>query len=161
VPLRTQTPEWDPAFTAAYFDHYGLYAFGRQPEAIQWDLAQLAGSLSLVTEAPPLSDMLAEGLPARYARHRALAALVQEWAKRRFALFAEEGYASHTLTCVANTGGISVADLNKELGRQAAAISNGYGDLKEKTFRIAHMGDTQEWEIRGLLATIDRILKLT
>jgi aspartate aminotransferase-like enzyme len=79
----------------------------------------------------------------------------------RFALFAEEGFASDTLTCVANTRGISVADLNKELGRQAAAISNGYGDLKEKTFRIAHMGDTQEWEIRGLLATIDRILKLT
>src|SRR6185503_1855974 len=53
------TPEWDPEFTAAYFDHYGLYAFGRQPEAIHWDLAQLAGCLSLVTEAPPLSDMLA------------------------------------------------------------------------------------------------------
>ena len=53
------TPEWDPKFTAAYFDHYGLYAFGRQPEAIHWDLAQLAGSLSLVTEAPPLSEMLA------------------------------------------------------------------------------------------------------
>ncbi|MFL6730274.1 MAG: protein adenylyltransferase SelO family protein [Sphingomicrobium sp.] len=53
------TPEWDPEFTAAYFDHYGLYAFGRQPEAIHWDLAQLAGSLSLVTDAPPLSDLLA------------------------------------------------------------------------------------------------------
>jgi uncharacterized protein YdiU (UPF0061 family) len=53
------TPKWDPEFTAAYFDHYGLYAFGRQPEAIHWDLAQLAGSLSLVTEAPPLSEMLA------------------------------------------------------------------------------------------------------
>ncbi len=53
------TPEWDPKFTAAYFDHYGLYAFGRQPEAIHWDFAQLAGSLSLVTEAPPLSEMLA------------------------------------------------------------------------------------------------------
>jgi uncharacterized protein YdiU (UPF0061 family) len=52
-------PEWDPEFTAAYFDHYGLYAFGRQPEAIQWDLAQLAGCLSLVAEAPALSDMLA------------------------------------------------------------------------------------------------------
>ncbi len=37
------TPYWDPDFTAAYFDHYGLYAFGRQPEAIHWDLAQLAG----------------------------------------------------------------------------------------------------------------------
>ncbi|MGE5600863.1 MAG: protein adenylyltransferase SelO family protein [Pseudomonadota bacterium] len=52
------TPEWDPDFTAAYFDHYGLYSFGRQPEAIHWDLAQLAGCMSLVTEAPPLSDML-------------------------------------------------------------------------------------------------------
>ena len=51
------TPEWDPEFTAAYFDHYGLYAFGRQPEAIHWDLAQLAGCLSLVAEAPPLSDL--------------------------------------------------------------------------------------------------------
>ena len=28
------TPEWDDDFTAAYFDHYGLYSFGRQPEAI-------------------------------------------------------------------------------------------------------------------------------
>jgi serine/tyrosine/threonine adenylyltransferase len=52
------TPEWEPEFTAAYFDHYGLYAFGRQPEAIHWDLAQFAGSLSLVAEVPRLSDML-------------------------------------------------------------------------------------------------------
>ncbi len=53
------TPEWDPDLTAAYFDHYGLYSFGRQPEAIHWDLAQFAGCISLVTEAPPLSDGLA------------------------------------------------------------------------------------------------------
>ena len=52
------TPYWDGDFTAAYFDHYGLYSFGRQPEAIQWDLAQLGGSLTLVTEAPPLSDLV-------------------------------------------------------------------------------------------------------
>jgi serine/tyrosine/threonine adenylyltransferase len=52
------TPYWEPEFTAAYFDHYGLYAFGRQPEAIHWDLAQLAGCLSLIAEAPPLSDLL-------------------------------------------------------------------------------------------------------
>jgi len=52
-------PHWDPEFTAAYFDHHGLYAFGRQPEAIHWDVAQLAGCLSLIAEAPPLSDLLA------------------------------------------------------------------------------------------------------
>src|SRR3954471_8878099 len=59
------TPEWDPDFTAAYFDHYGLYAFGRQPEAIHWDLAQFAGSLSLIAEAPPLSEILG-GWSARF-----------------------------------------------------------------------------------------------
>jgi len=53
------TPDWDPEFTAAYFDHYGLYAFARQPEAIQWDLAQLAGCLALITDAAPLTDGLA------------------------------------------------------------------------------------------------------
>jgi serine/tyrosine/threonine adenylyltransferase len=53
------TPEWDPQFTAAYFDHYGLYAFARQPEAIHWDMAQFAGCLSLVTDGPPLSEMFA------------------------------------------------------------------------------------------------------
>jgi len=52
------TPDWDPQFTAAYFDHGGLYAFGRQPEAIQWNLSQLAGCLTYVTEAPALSDLL-------------------------------------------------------------------------------------------------------
>jgi uncharacterized protein YdiU (UPF0061 family) len=53
------TPYWEPEFTAAYFDHYGLYAFARQPEAIHWDLAQFAGCLSLIAEAPTLSDILA------------------------------------------------------------------------------------------------------
>ena len=42
-------PEWDEGFTAAYFDHAGLYAFGRQPEAIQWDVAQLGGCLAMIS----------------------------------------------------------------------------------------------------------------
>ena len=52
------TPDWDDRFTAAYFDETGLYAFGRQPEAIHWDLAQLAGCLALIADAPPIADML-------------------------------------------------------------------------------------------------------
>jgi uncharacterized protein YdiU (UPF0061 family) len=53
------TPEWDEAFTAAYFDETGLYAFGRQPEAIHWDVAQLGGCLALLGEVPRLADTLA------------------------------------------------------------------------------------------------------
>ena len=51
-------PSWDGAFTAAYFDHQGLYAFARQPEAIHWDLVQLAISLRQIEEAEPLTQQL-------------------------------------------------------------------------------------------------------
>ncbi|USU13117.1 YdiU family protein [Sphingomonadaceae bacterium OTU29THOMA1] len=51
-------PTWDPAFTAAYFDHAGLYAFGRQPEAIHWDVMQLAASLRLMADSDPLIALL-------------------------------------------------------------------------------------------------------
>jgi uncharacterized protein YdiU (UPF0061 family) len=43
-------PRNDPNFTAAYFDHQGLYSFGRQPEAVFWNLQQLAACLTLVTD---------------------------------------------------------------------------------------------------------------
>ena len=58
-------PSWDPAFTAAYFDHAGLYAFGRQHEAIHWDAAQLAVSLRLLSAAEPLIAAL-ETFAERY-----------------------------------------------------------------------------------------------
>jgi aspartate aminotransferase-like enzyme len=105
-----------------------------------------------------LDDILAEGPAERFRRHADLARIAQEWARSRFSLFAESGFESPTVTCVENTRGISVADLNAELGRQHVMLSNGYGKLKETTFRIGHMGDTEEWELRGLLATVDRIL---
>ena len=47
-------PRWDPAFTAAYFDQNGLYAFGRQPEALHWNCGQFAVALRLLADAPPL-----------------------------------------------------------------------------------------------------------
>ena len=59
------TPDWEEEFVAAYFDEIGLYAFGRQPEAIHWDVAQLAGCLSMMGEAPALSDLLGSW-PARF-----------------------------------------------------------------------------------------------
>ena len=49
---------WDPDFTAAYFDHHGLYSFGRQPEALQWNVFQLAGALRLVAPVEVLRPAL-------------------------------------------------------------------------------------------------------
>jgi len=52
------TPRWQPGFTAAYFDQDGLYAFGRQAEAIHWDAVQLAISLKLIADAERLGAEL-------------------------------------------------------------------------------------------------------
>ena len=68
-------PRNDPNFTAAYFDHSGLYSFGRQPEAVFWNLRQLAGALSLVSESDPLVDAL-NGFGAAY-RDELAGALVE------------------------------------------------------------------------------------
>ena len=60
-------PHSDPNFVAAYFDQTGLYSFGRQPEAVFWNLQQLAGCLSLVTESDPLVEAL-NGFGPTYRR---------------------------------------------------------------------------------------------
>lgn len=69
-------PRWQPGFTAAYFDHSGLYAFGRQPEAIHWNCGQLAVALRTLSEAPPLIEAL-ERFPALYRQ-----AMARRWCWR-------------------------------------------------------------------------------
>ena len=53
------TPAWSPDFTAAYFDHQGLYSFGRQAEALQWSVFQLAGALRLIAPLDAIKPPLA------------------------------------------------------------------------------------------------------
>ncbi|HWL46940.1 MAG TPA: YdiU family protein, partial [Sphingomonadaceae bacterium] len=59
------TPHWDGAFTAAYFDDQRLYAFGRQAQAIHWDVVQLALALRTIATAEALTPPL-ERFPALY-----------------------------------------------------------------------------------------------
>tara|TARA_R110000868_G_scaffold53744_6_gene168624 strand:- start:20418 stop:21854 length:1437 start_codon:yes stop_codon:yes gene_type:complete len=51
-------PHYEPGFTAAYFDEQGLYAYGRQPEAVYWALQQFAGALSVIGEGDSLAAAL-------------------------------------------------------------------------------------------------------
>ena len=101
-----------------------------------------------------------EGLENRFERHLQMANIVRNWAEDKFELFADKNHLSRTVTTIKNTRNISVADLNNELKKRGMMISNGYGDLKEKTFRIAHMADKQPQEIEELLDNINDILKI-
>jgi aspartate aminotransferase-like enzyme len=89
-----------------------------------------------------------------YQRHMEMAKYTQQWAKRYFEMFSEPGYESITVSCVRNTLGRNVRELNQKLGEKGYMISNGYGTLAEKTFRIGHMG---EWNLPGIKEVINLI----
>lgn len=108
-----------------------------------------------------LDRIMEEGLENRFARHKEMAEYVRAWGRKNFDLLVkDEKYLSQTLTTIKNTREISVGDLNKKLGERGFMISNGYGDLKDVTFRISHMADYTLDEVKELISTIDDILGL-
>ena len=106
-----------------------------------------------------LDRILAEGLENRFARHSRMARRSLEWAdKKGWPLLAPEGYRSQTLTVVTNPPEFDCADFNKFLAPRNLRLANGYGDMKGKTFRIAHMGEIQPSDLENLLAAMDEYL---
>lgn len=143
-------------FRGMYFDLLKLYEYLKKKDYQYPSTPSLSHMFTLDYQ---LDLIFQEGLANRFQRHLEMANIVREWAKVNFDLFPQEDFASNTVTCIDNTKGISVKKLNQELGTKGYTISNGYGKLKEKTFRIAHMGDITLEEVKELLAVIDTILK--
>lgn len=107
-----------------------------------------------------LNVILEEGLEQRFARHLAMRDRTIAWGLRRgFSTFAARGYESPTVTCLQNDLGIDVRVLNDYLRSRGMIISNGYGKrLRDKTFRIAHMGEIQPADLEHLLDEMARFL---
>jgi aspartate aminotransferase-like enzyme len=112
-----------------------------------------------------LEDIFAEGLEARFARHRKLAEMTRAWAaKHGFNLFPEKGCESVTLTCVSNgarPGGrvIDVPKFQKLVKDQGFLIDGGYGKIKGTTFRVSNMGDETEESMNRLYAAMDSAIQ--
>lgn len=107
------TPYWDGGFTAAYFDHAGLYAFARQPEAIHWDLVQFARSLTAIAAPDALSPAL-ERFPDLFKE------------ALRDALFARLGIVPSTL----DQDMILIAAIEEALARRSVTIDRFFFDWR-------------------------------
>lgn len=107
-----------------------------------------------------LDVILDEGMEARFARHLAMRDRTIGWARSRgFTPFAAKGYESPTVTCVNNAAGIDIGALNRYLRQHGMIVSNGYGArLKDRTFRIAHMGELRLEDLEALFEAMDRFL---
>ncbi len=108
-----------------------------------------------------LDRIFAEGLEARFDRHAAMSQRVYDWSlEHGMSPFAEEGARSKTVATINNSRNIDIAALNGFLMENyQMRMSNGYGDLKNKTFRIATMGETSLDDINQLLSAIEEFLK--
>jgi aspartate aminotransferase-like enzyme len=106
-----------------------------------------------------LDRMLAEGLENRFTRHADMAKRTQEWAvSHGMEPLAAEPYRSKTVSTVKNARNWVIGDLNKFLLTKGMRIANGYGKLKEITYRIAHMGETTMKDVDTLLGYMEEFM---
>jgi aspartate aminotransferase-like enzyme len=106
-----------------------------------------------------LDRIFAEGLEQRFQRHTDMAKKTQAWAiAHGMEPLAAEPYRSKTVSTINNTKGWVIGDLNKFLLTKGMRIANGYGDLKEKTYRIAHMGEINMKNVDTLLAAMEEFM---
>lgn len=106
-----------------------------------------------------LDDILTEGLENRWARHLHMRDLTLAWTQNvGLGAFAQEGFRSPTVTTVANTRGFDIDAMAKFMGGKGFSMDKGYGKIKGKTFRIAHMGDMQVSTLEEVLSGLDEFL---
>jgi aspartate aminotransferase-like enzyme len=138
-----------------YFDYLKLYKFVKEKPYQYPTTPSIPHMFALDKQLDYILNE--EGQEQRYRRHLEMAETVRQWAlDHGFGLFAADGYRSNTVTTITNTRGIPVADLNKRIGEKGYMISNGYKNLKEKTFRIAHMADRSPEELQALLDLLEK-----
>ena len=97
-----------------------------------------------------------EGIDNRFKRHKILANYTREWAKKHFKLFAEEKYASQTVTTIVNTKNLDLEKLSDNLKKKGYLFAHGYGPMKNKTFRIGHMADRTLKDLKKYIKEIEK-----
>jgi aspartate aminotransferase-like enzyme len=106
--------------------------------------------------AVALDMMLKEGLNNIFARHARVAQAARDGVKSLgLSLFADEKYASNTVTAVAASDGLDTKKLNKILREEhQVVLSGGQQKLDGKIFRIGHLGWVNEDDIKQVISAL-------
>ena len=99
------------------------------------------------------------GLEDRWKRHKEMASITQDWAlSHNQSLFPEPGCRSETITCINNIQNWDINKINDDLLNLGYRMDRGYGNLRGKAFRIAHMGNIYKKDLMQYLADFDKVL---
>ena len=106
-----------------------------------------------------LDYILNEGIENRWKRHTEMRDIVADWVNASgLEFFAQDGYRSSTVTAVSNTKGVDIDQMAKFMNAKGFVIDKGYGKIKGKTFRLAHMGDMQIPILKEILNGLSEFL---
>jgi len=107
-----------------------------------------------------LNDMLDEGMEHRFERHLAMRDKTIEWAaENKLNMYSASGFESPTVSCISGGQSIDISGLIAHARSRHMIISEGYGPMKGRNFRIAHMGDTNLDHMDELFAALDEFIK--
>ncbi|MDD5037723.1 MAG: alanine--glyoxylate aminotransferase family protein [Dehalococcoidales bacterium] len=103
-----------------------------------------------------LEMMLKEGLPNIFARHARVSKAAREGVKSLgLSPFADEKYASNTVTAVTAPSGLDIKKLRQILREEhKVVLAGGQGKLEDKIFRIGHLGWVNEDNIKTVISAL-------
>ena len=144
-----------------YFDLVELDAYARRNQTPSTPALSLMYALEV-----QLQSIAAEGLDARWARHRAMATRTQEWIAKisdetgkRLANIAPLGFQSPTVSAIRLPSDLPADGFTTAVTKRGIVVGSGYGKLKGSTFRIGHMGDHTVETVERCLAACSSVLR--
>ena len=108
-----------------------------------------------------LEKLLGEGLENVYERHRSIAQFTREGIKSLGLelLARDEKYASDTVTAVKIPESMDGPGFMKLLRTEEnVVLAGGQGKLRDRIFRIGHLGDVSRDDIEGVLEALNKVL---
>lgn len=105
--------------------------------------------------------ILSEGLEERFARHAKLASAFRAGLRAMgLQLLCEDAAASNTLTVAYYPDGVRDVEFRKSMAEECGiVVAGGLGPLKEKAFRVGHMGNVNRNDVLATLSAIEGSLK--
>ena len=136
-----------------YFDLVEFEEYGAQHQTPNTPALPLLYALEV-----QLAAIRAEGIEARWARHEAMRVETERWVNRLagsapgWRILAPSDARSPTVTAVVVPDGMRGREVVAGVLAHGFTIGNGYGKLRDRTFRIGHMGDHTVEGLRACLA---------
>jgi len=144
-----------------YFDIVELDAYARRNQTPSTPALTLFYALEA-----QLTSIAKEGMEVRWARHRTMASRTQEWITRvsdetgrKLSNIAPLGSQSPTVSAIRLPADLPAEAFTAAVSRRGVVVGNGYGKLRNATFRIGHMGDHTVETIDRCLAACAAVLR--